>query len=158
MRSHPTATGLCYMLLAAVAAQRYGAANRTVMIWLYETKGSEATWSGWYDALAAHKENVTAISPCSLLLGKDGTFGSQLSPDAMQVVEKWTSKIKNGIGLQAVPLIAGNPTGVHKLLRNSSARTAFIDAAVQYAKDHDLNGFNIDAELPGNSSDGVLWV
>jgi hypothetical protein len=52
-------------------------------VWLYApTALDNATWAGWYAELAAHRANVSGVSPCTYLVQSNGSFVSQMPSPA----------------------------------------------------------------------------
>lgn len=129
------------------------------MVWLYSSQyPSNNSWADVYDEISEHRVNMTAVSPCTYLLGKEGQFASQVSATVLNLSQQWSQRFTNDLDLDVIPLLAGNPTGVHLLAFNSSLQDVFISQAVAEAVQYGYRGYNIDAELPGNSSlaDGFL--
>ena len=110
------------------------------MIWLLAanrdgTLSNNTDWAARIAEVKAHRENLTAISPCIYCIGADGSFArkpnvkgrvdiyDQIFPHIQEFAE---------MGLNVYPLIAGPPNveGQAALTRNPQA---FIKAAVAEA-------------------------
>ena len=129
------------------------------MIWLIDSQvagpGKPDTDEVWHKRIAtltAHKENLTAISPCIYGFDAAGRF-------AAQPAQAGTAKhlpLYSNLGLDIVPLIAadGGVGGLAALLRTPQP---FIDAAVAAALKNNYSGYNFDNELRGRQ-DARSWA
>jgi hypothetical protein len=144
---------LAAVVLAGMVRGKGSSTNRTVLVWLYSSQyPTNASWQELYTQISEHSVNMTAVSPCTYLLSKQGAFTAQVSDSVLGLSQHWSSAFSDGLGLDVIPLVAGNPTGVHQLAFNASLQAGFIAAAVTEATKFGYKGYNIDAELPGNSS------
>ena len=129
------------------------------MIWLIDSNragpgkpDSDAIWQERAANIAAHKSNLTHISPC--IYGFDA--GGRL---AVQKAQEGTLKhlpLFAATGLDIVPLIGadGGVGGLAALVRNPGP---FIDAAVSAAVKSNYSGYNFDNELRGRA-DSRSWA
>lgn len=142
------------LLLALPAAAAPNNPERSFMVWMLGNgpNPSAAQWSARMANIKAHKENMTAFSPCIYDIGADGTFahGTGSRPYAELYPHL---KDLQAMGLEVIPLIAGPPNlaGQRALTSDNGAR--FIRAAVAEAVANNWTGYNFDNELRGKFTD-----
>ena len=132
---------------------------RSLMIWWIDSEragpkkpDSDAVWLERVAVVKAHKDNLTAISPC--IYGFDG--GGKLALQAAQAGTVKHMPLISNLGLDIVPLIAadGGIGGLANLIKNP---TPFISAAVDAALKNNYSGYNFDNELRGRE-DPRSWA
>ena len=124
---------------------------RSVMMWLIDSNragpkipDSPQIWKERIANVAAHRENLTAVSPCIYGITARGGFGGQ---SAQRSVVPYVPQYA-ALGLDVVPLIAGPPAlgGLAALLKSPDG---FIADAVGAALKNNYSGYNFDNELRG---------
>jgi hypothetical protein len=133
--------------------------GRSLMIWWIDSNragpkkpDSDAVWLERVAVVKAHKNNLTAISPC--IYGFDG--GGRLALQAAQAGTVKHMPLISNLGLDIIPLIAadGGIGGLANLIKNPKP---FISAAVAAALKNNYSGYNFDNELRGRE-DPRSWA
>ena len=136
------------------AATAAAATLGELVIWLYApTALSEDVWGGWYAELAAHRENVTGVAPCSYFVSADGSFTSQMSNASTAALAfNFTRRFATELGLATNPLIAASGAGINALIRtgNEANASAFIAQTVAELVALNGSGYNVQLEEPGS--------
>ena len=110
-------------------SRRSGAA---VQIWLSIADGA---WAEIHDAVAAHKHNLTDVSPYGVLTLHDGTL------EVNATLANRAAHLGRGLGLGVWPLIGGG------LAELRDVNATHITESVALAKRYGWRGYNLDFEV-----------
>lgn len=124
------------LVLVAFSHVRAGGQSRSVMLWQLESSDDVVA------NLRAHRENITAVSPCVYQFDGSGNFVTQ--PKYWKSISPFLANY-TAMGLDVIPLIAAGG-GVGGMARLGQK---FIDDAVAEALKMGYKGYNFDNELRG---------
>jgi len=133
--------------------------NATIMLWIYETSNNTTVWNNIFTSLENHKNVIDTISLCPYRVLENGTFGYQTSRgNEGKIMECKQPRMKE-IGLKLLPLIDCKSLYARRnLIYSSENRKLFINKAINKSLQFDLDGYNLDIEIMGDSVDGLAYI
>ena len=129
------------------------------MLWIYETSNNTTIWNNIFTTLENHKNIIDTISLCPYRVLENGTLGYQTSRgNEGKIMESKQPKMKE-IGFKLVPLIdCKSLYAIRNLIYSSYTRELFIKQAINKSLEYNLDGYNLDIELYGDSTDGLAYT
>ena len=120
---------------------------------------SAAQWKAHVQGVTAHRANLTSVIVAPYELSKNATLINQGTQQQVAAAVAAAAELR-ALGLRTTALVACNPSGVRVAMYDSAVASAFISQAVAALAATGLQGYNLDAEFPGdgNHSDGAAFV